>query len=138
MRSYSSPGSAVPLYVSAGIDISGIGEAPVNAVSLHTPAEFDAFLTDVVVNQPTARNLCGRRRISAHTPVRVNKSLQTHRTVHTGNLPQLFTWLAQIEQWCPRSSATSMLACADFRRRSEEKNSCATSVTAKRATQDGE
>jgi hypothetical protein len=87
------------LSLSAAIDI-GIGEAPGNAVSLHTPAEFDAFLTDIVVNQPHGKEIfVVADDVSAHSPVRVNESLQTHRTVHLQTCPSYSSWLTQIEQW---------------------------------------
>lgn len=87
------------LSLSAAIDI-GIGEAPGTAVSLHTPAEFDAFLTDVVVNQPHGKEIfVVADDVSAHSPVRVNNLLQTHRTVHLVTCPSYSSWLAQIEQW---------------------------------------
>ena len=72
------------LSLSAAIDI-GIGDAPGNAASLHTPAEFDAFLTDIVVSQPHGKEIfLVADDVSAHSPVRVNKSLQTDpdSTVH--------------------------------------------------------
>jgi transposase len=87
------------LSLSAAIDI-GIGEAPGTAVSLHTPAEFDAFLTDVVVNQPHGKEIFViADDISAHSPVRVNEFLQTHRTVHLETCPSYSSWLTEIEQW---------------------------------------
>jgi transposase len=87
------------LSLSAAIDI-GIGEAPGNAVSLHTPGEFDAFLTDVVLNQPHGKEIfVVADDVAAHTPVRINKSVQTRRTVHLETCPSYSSWLAQIEQW---------------------------------------
>jgi DDE superfamily endonuclease len=87
------------LSLSAAIDI-GIGEAPGNAISLHTSAEFDAFLTDVVVNQPHGKEIfVVADDVSAHSPVRVNESLQTHRTVHLQTCTSYSSWLNQIEQW---------------------------------------
>jgi hypothetical protein len=87
------------LSLSAAIDI-GIGEAPGNAVSLHTSAEFDAFLTDVVVNQPHGKEFfVVADDVSAHSPVRVNESLQTYRTVHLQTCPSYSSWLTHIEQW---------------------------------------
>ena len=87
------------LSLSAAIDM-GIGEAPGTAVSLHTPAEFDAFLTDVVMNQPHGKEIfVVADDVSAHSPVRVNEFLQTHRTVHLQTCPSYSSWLTQIEQW---------------------------------------
>ena len=87
------------LSLSAAIDM-GIGEAPGNAVSLHTSAEFDAFLTDIVVNQPHGKEIhVVSDDLSAHSPVRVNEFLQTHRTVHLQTCPSYSSWLIQIEQW---------------------------------------
>jgi transposase len=87
------------LSLSAAIDI-GIGEAPGKAVSPHTPAEFDAFLTDVVLNQPHGKEIfVVADDVSAHSPVRVNEFLQTHRTVHLETCPSYSSWLAEIEQW---------------------------------------
>ena len=105
------------LSLSAAIDI-GIGEAPRNAVSLHTPAEFDAFLTDVVVNQPHGKEIfVVAEDVSAHSPVRVNKSLQTHRTVHLETCPSYSSWLAEIEQWLSKiEHDIDGSPSADFRR----------------------
>ena len=87
------------LSLSAAIDL-GIGEAPGNAVSLHTSAEFDAFLTDVVANQPHGKEIfVVAAAVSAHSPVRVNESLQMHRTVHLTTCPSYSSWLSEIEQW---------------------------------------
>ena len=87
------------LSLSAAIDM-GVGEAPGTTVSLHTPAEFDAFLTDVVMNQPHGKEIfVVADEVSAHNPVRVNKLLHTHRTVHLETCPSYSSWLTEIEQW---------------------------------------
>ena len=87
------------LSLSAAIDM-GVGEAPGNTVSLHTPAEFDAFLTDVVVNQPHGKEIfVVADEVSVQSPIRINEFLQTHRTVHLETCPNYSSWLTQIEQW---------------------------------------
>ena len=87
------------LSLSAAIDM-GVGETPSNAVSLHTPAEFDAFLADVVMNQPHGKEIfVVADDVSAHSPVRINEFLQTHRTVHLQTCPSYSFWLTQIVQW---------------------------------------
>jgi hypothetical protein len=89
--------STLSLFVA--IDV-GIGEAPGNAVSLHPSAEFDAFLTDVVVNQPHGKEIfVVANDVAAQSPVRVNKSLQAHRTVHLTTCPSYSSWLKEIKQW---------------------------------------
>jgi hypothetical protein len=90
---------------------AGIGEAPGNAASLHTSAEFDAFLTDVVTSQLHGKEIfVVADDVSAHSPVRVNESLQTHRMVHLITCPSYSSWLTEIEQWLSKI-ASDVDAC---------------------------
>jgi hypothetical protein len=52
------------------------------------------------VNQPHGKEIfVVADDVSAHSPVGVNESLQTHRTVHLQTCPSYSSWLIQIEQW---------------------------------------
>ena len=87
------------LSLSAAFDV-GIGEAPHNAASRYTSAEFNAFLTDIVASQPRGKEIhVVADNVSAHRTVRVNELLRPHRTVHLQFCPSYSSWLTQIEQW---------------------------------------
>jgi transposase len=87
------------LALSAAFDM-GVGEAPDNAASQHTSAEFNAFLTDIVASQPRGKEIhVVADNVSAHKTVRVKEFLRTHRTVHLQFYPSYSSWLTQIEQW---------------------------------------
>ena len=78
----------------------GIGEAPGNAAPPHTSADFDAFLTDIVVSQPHGKEIhVVADDLSTHSPVRVNDFLHTHRMVGLTTCPSYSSWLTQIGQW---------------------------------------
>src|SRR5205823_1594763 len=76
------------------------GEVLGKTAQRHTSAEFVAFLTDIVVNQP-----CGKEihviadNLSAHKTKQVDEFLTTHRNVHLHFTPTYSSWLNQVELW---------------------------------------
>jgi transposase len=66
----------------------------------HTSAEFVAFLTDSVVNQPRDKEIhVIADNLSAHKTAQVKDFLQAHRTVHLHFTPTYSSWLNQVELW---------------------------------------
>src|SRR5437773_8749665 len=76
------------------------GEVLGKTAQRHTSAEFVAFLTDIVVNQP-----CGKEihviadNLSAHKTKRVDEFLTAHANVHLHFTPTYSSWLNQVELW---------------------------------------
>jgi hypothetical protein len=86
----------------AAFDI-GLGDVPDNTASRHTPAEFLAFLTDLLLTQPHGKEIyVVADNLEAHRTVQVNDLLKAHQTVHLHLVPTYLDWLAQIEQWLSR------------------------------------
>ena len=95
-----SPRGSLSLY--AAFDI-GLGEVPDNTPSRHTPAEFIAFLTDLLLTQPHGKEIhVVADNLEAHRTVQVNDLLKAHQTVHLHLVPTYLDWLAQIDQWLSR------------------------------------
>src|SRR5881396_600970 len=66
----------------------------------HTSAEFVAFLTDIVVNQPKGKEIhVIADNLSAHKTKRVDAFLAEHRNVHLHFTPTYSSWLNQVELW---------------------------------------
>ena len=66
----------------------------------HTSAEFVAFLTDIVVNQPRGKEIhVIADNLSAHKTGQVKDFLDTHRNVHMHFTPTYSSWLNQVELW---------------------------------------
>ena len=66
----------------------------------HTAAEFVAFLTDLVVNQPKGKEIhVIADNLSAHKTKQVEAFLNAHPTVHLHFTPTYFSWLNQVELW---------------------------------------
>jgi len=66
----------------------------------HTSAEFVAFLTDIVMNQPRGKQIhVIADNLSAHKTERVEEFLECHRNVHLHFTPTYSSWLNQIELW---------------------------------------
>jgi len=66
----------------------------------HTSAEFVAFLTDIVVNQPRGKEIhVIADNLSAHKTQRVDEFLLTHTNVHLHFTPTYSSWLNQVELW---------------------------------------
>ena len=66
----------------------------------HTSAEFVAFLTDLVVQQPAGKEIhVIADNLSAHKTRRVEEFLTEHRNVHLHFTPTYSSWLNQVELW---------------------------------------
>ena len=94
------PRGTLSLY--AAFDI-GLGEAPDNTASRHAPAEFIAFLTDLLLTQPHGKEIhVVADNLEAHRTVQVNDLLKAHQTVHLHLVPTYLDWLTHVEQWLSR------------------------------------
>jgi hypothetical protein len=90
----------------------GIGEAPDNAASRHTSAEFNAFLTDIVVSQPRGKEIhVLADNVSAERPVRVHEFLRALRSIYLQFCPSYSSWLTQFGQWLSKIES-DIDACA--------------------------
>src|SRR6266702_546468 len=66
----------------------------------HTSAEFVAFLTDIVVNQPRGKQIhVIADNLSAHKSGQVDEFLAAHANVHLHFTPTYSSWLNQVELW---------------------------------------
>ena len=66
----------------------------------HTSAEFVAFLTDIVINQPRGKEIhviAGN--FSVHKSAPVKNFLDTHQKVHLHFTPTYSSWLNLVEVW---------------------------------------
>ena len=76
------------------------GEVLGKTAERHTSAEFVAFLTDIVVNQPKGKEIhVIADNLSAHKTKRVDEFLAEHRNVHLHFTPTYSSWLNQVELW---------------------------------------
>jgi len=76
------------------------GEVLGKTASRHTSAEFVAFLTDIVVNQPRGKEIhVIADNLSAHKTERVEEFLKRHPPVHLHFTPTYSSWLNQVELW---------------------------------------
>jgi hypothetical protein len=83
-----------------------LGQVLGQAVARHTSAESVAFLTDLVANQPTGKEIhiiCDN--LPAHKTQAVRDLLTDHRNVRLHYTPSSQSWLNQVEYGSPRSSA---------------------------------
>jgi len=66
----------------------------------HTSAEFVAFLTDLVANQPAGKRIhVIADNLSAHKTKQVEAFLAAHPRVHLYFTPTYSSWLNQVELW---------------------------------------
>jgi len=66
----------------------------------HTSAEFVAFLTDIVVNQPKGKQIrVIADNLSAHKTKRVDEFLVQYPSVHLHFTPTYSSWRNQVELW---------------------------------------
>ena len=66
----------------------------------HTSAEFVAFLTDIVANQPVGKQIhVIADNLSAHKTKRVEEFLAANTNVHLHFTPTYSSWLNQVELW---------------------------------------
>jgi transposase len=76
------------------------GEVLGKTAERHTSAEFVAFLTDIVVNQPKRKQIhVIADNLSAHKTKRVDEFLAQHPRVHLHFTPTYSSWLNQVELW---------------------------------------
>src|SRR5580765_3795962 len=76
------------------------GEVLGKTAERHTSAEFVAFLTDIVVNQPRGKEIhVIADNLSAHKTQRVDEFLAVHSNVHLHFTPTYSSWLNQVELW---------------------------------------
>jgi transposase len=76
------------------------GEVLGKTAERHTSAEFVAFLTDLLINQPRGREIhVIADNLSAHKTKRVETFLDQHPNVHLHFTPTYSSWLNQVELW---------------------------------------
>lgn len=76
------------------------GEVLGKTAARHTSAEFVAFLTDLVANQPRGKEIhVIADNLSAHKTKQVDEFLARHTTVHMHFTPTYSSWLNQVELW---------------------------------------
>jgi transposase len=76
------------------------GEVLGRTAARHTAAEFVAFLTDLVVNQPRGKEVhVIADNLSAHKAPAVSEFLEAHPRVHLHFTPTYSSWLNQVELW---------------------------------------
>lgn len=76
------------------------GEVLGKTAPRHTSAEFVAFLTDIVVNQPRGKEIhVIADNLSAHKTGQVAAFLEAHPNVHLHFTPTYSSWLNQVELW---------------------------------------
>ena len=79
------------------------GEVLGKTAARHTSAEFVAFLTDLVVNQPRRKEIhVIADNLSAHKTELVEGFLAEHPKVHLHFTPTYSSWLNQVELWFAR------------------------------------
>lgn len=76
------------------------GEVLGKTATRHTSAEFVAFLTDIVANQPKRKEIhVIADNLSAHKTPKVEDFLGAHPNVHLHFTPTYSSWLNQVELW---------------------------------------
>jgi transposase len=76
------------------------GEVLGKTADRHTSAEFVAFLTDIVINQPRGKEIhVIADNLSAHKSQTVKDFLAAHPKVHLHFTPTYSSWLNQVELW---------------------------------------
>jgi transposase len=76
------------------------GEVLGKTAERHTSAEFVAFLTDIVINQPRGKEIhVIADNLSAHQSKPVKDFLEGHPKVHLHFTPAYSSWLNQVELW---------------------------------------
>ncbi len=79
------------------------GELLGKTASPHTSAEFVAFLTDIVLNQPRGQEThVIADNLSSHKTEQVKTFLAEHPNVHLHFTPTYSSWLNQVELWFGR------------------------------------
>src|ERR1700756_3926951 len=76
------------------------GEVLGRTAARHTSAEFVAFLTEIVLNQPRGKEIrVIADNLSAHKTGQVEDFLDRHPKVHLHFTPTYSSWLNQVELW---------------------------------------
>jgi transposase len=76
------------------------GEVLGKTAARHTSAEFVAFLTDIVANQPRGKEIhVIADNLSAHKSQPVKDFLEVHKKVQLHFTPTYSSWLNQVELW---------------------------------------
>ena len=76
------------------------GEVLGKTAQRHTSAEFVAFLTDIVINQPRGKEIhVIADNLWAHKSAPVKEFLEAHPKVHLHFAPTYSSWLNQVELW---------------------------------------
>jgi transposase len=76
------------------------GEVLGRTASRHTSAEFVAFLTEIVINQPRGKEIhVIADNLSTHKTPQVGEFLKVHPKVHLHFTPTYSSWLNQVELW---------------------------------------
>ena len=76
------------------------GEVLAKTAVRTTSAEFVAFLTDIVANQPKGREIhVIADNLATHKTKQVEEFLAEHRKVHLHFTPTYSSWLNQVELW---------------------------------------
>lgn len=76
------------------------GEVLGRTAARHTSAEFVAFLSDIVANQPRRKEIhVIADNLSAHKTKKVEEFLDQHPNVHMHFTPTYSSWLNQVELW---------------------------------------
>lgn len=76
------------------------GEVLGKTAERHNSAEFVAFLTDIVANQASRKEIhVIADNLSAHKTKRVDEFLAAHPSVHLHFTPTYSSWLNQVELW---------------------------------------
>jgi transposase len=76
------------------------GEVLGKTADRHTSAEFVAFLTDIVINQPKGKEIhVIADNLSAHKTKHVDAFLSAYSNVHLHFTPTYSSWLNQVELW---------------------------------------
>jgi transposase len=76
------------------------GEVLGKTAARHTSAEFVAFLTDIVANQPKGKEIhVIADNLSAHKTKHVDEFIAAHTNVHLHFTPTYSSWLNQVELW---------------------------------------
>jgi transposase len=79
--------------------------------SRHTSAEFVAFLTDLVTNQPNGKEIhVIADNLSAHKTPRVDEFLTQYPRVHLHFPPTYSSWLNHVELWFAKYPALQYAA----------------------------
>src|ERR1700723_722613 len=79
------------------------GEVLGKTAERHTSAEFVAFLTDIVINQPRGKEIhVIADNLSAHKSIAVKAFLAAHKKVHLHFTPTYSSWLNQVKLCFPK------------------------------------